>query len=334
MKNNKELSIVFTCDEGYMFPTGMAIFSLLKTKKEDTNYKIYVLVDKAEIKLQDIIESFDAPDFRIIFRQIQNLEKYTTLASANRLPVSALYKFAIPEMIPEEDICLSLDGDIVVRHDLGDLATIELGEKYAAVIKDSPKTLDDYTEEKHRKHPEIFNKDYFNGGVLLLNLKKMRDDGISQKLCKYRKDGYNQPFSMNQDCFNAVLYGHVMMLPFRYNTGMHVFRYIQNQKRFIIMKEYYGIDESKTEEDILEDAYIIHFSGKSKPWKYYDVFYADRYKDLYEQSPFKYGEMNRKNYYNDKVRKMLSEVYCSKDYKIGNSILKIPRRIKGICKNI
>jgi len=329
-----ELSIVFTCDEGYILPTGIAIFSLFQSKCENTSYKIYVLVDDLNIKYKEIIQSMDKPGFKIIIREIANIEKYTSLAKANRLPVSALYKFSIPEMILEEDICLSLDGDIVVKRDLGSLTKINLDDYYAAVIKDSPKTIEEYTEEKHNKYPGIFNKDYFNGGVLLLNLKKMREDNIPEKLCEYRKKGYNQSFSMNQDTFNSVLYKHVRFLPFAYNTGMHVFRYIQTEEKFHRMKKYYEIDDYKSEEDILEDAYIIHFSGKAKPWNYYDVFYADRYRLLYFDSPFKNEKLNRKNYYNDKVRKRYTEIKESKDYVIGSLVLKIPRLVNNILKRV
>lgn len=327
--NNDGLAIVFTCDEGYMFPTGMAIYSLLITKNPESKYRIYILVDKLNIKYRKEIESLNRPDFRIIFREIENLEKYTSLANANRLPVSALYKFSIPDMVKEEQVCLSLDGDIIVKQDLADLASFNLEESYVAAIKDSPKTLDDYSEEKHRLHPGIFNVEYFNGGVLLLNLKKMREDDIPEKLCEYRKSGYNQHFSMNQDTFNAIMYGHVKLLPFCYNTGLHVFRYIQNEKKFNTMKEYYLIDEKKNEEEILEEAKIIHFTGKGKPWKYYDVFYADRYRELYESSPLSNNKWNRISYYNDKVRKTINDIYDSKDYRLGHKILKGPRLLKG-----
>jgi lipopolysaccharide biosynthesis glycosyltransferase len=94
------------------------------------------------------------------------------------------------------------------------------------------------------------------------------------------------------------------------------------------MKNYYDIKKDKTEEEILEDAYIIHFSGKGKPWKYYDVYYADNYKTLWIQSPFKYKKLNRENYYNDRVRKMIGDIYMTKDYKLGHLIMKFPRFIK------
>lgn len=332
MNNNDGLAIVFTCDEGYMFPTGMAIYSLLISKRPESSYRIYVLVDKIDIQYRSEIESLDRPDFRIIFREIENLDKYTSLANANRLPVSALYKFAIPDMIKEESVCLSLDGDIIVKYDLAELAGYNLAEIYVAAVKDSPKTLDDYSEKKHKLHPGIFNAEYFNGGVLLLNLKKMREDDIPEKLCEYRKNGYNQHFSMNQDTFNAVMYGHVKLLPFCYNTGLHVFRYIQNEKKFRIMKEYYAIEEYKTEEEILEEAKIIHFTGKGKPWKYYDVFYADRYRELYESSPFYENKWDRVSYYNDKVRKTINDIYESKDYKIGYYMMLLPRKIRSCGK--
>ena len=59
---------------------------------------------------------------------------------------------------------------------------------------------------------------YFNTGVLLMNLKKMRDDDVTPKLLRFFKDHPDVP-SPDQDALNVAFNGLVKMLPVRFNQS-------------------------------------------------------------------------------------------------------------------
>jgi len=56
------------------------------------------------------------------------------------------------------------------------------------------------------------NATYFNAGVLLLNLKKWRSDGISAKLKNVLLDQPERLRNMDQDALNLVLHDSYLQL--------------------------------------------------------------------------------------------------------------------------
>ena len=77
--------------------------------------------------------------------------------------MAALYKFSIPELLPDLDRVIYMDGDILVKGDILDLYQQNIEGKYAAVIMDSGVLYSNAVTVK--RFPR-----YFNSGVMLLNL--------------------------------------------------------------------------------------------------------------------------------------------------------------------
>ena len=58
---------------------------------------------------------------------------------------------------------------------------------------------------------------------MLLNLKLMRENRLTEKLYDYRRNGRND--FMDQDALNAIMSGNAKFLPFRYNMIATCLRY-------------------------------------------------------------------------------------------------------------
>lgn len=121
-----------------------------------------------------------------------------------------LLKLLIPELIDVSKV-IYLDCDIVVSLDLGELWDIDIGEKAVGAVNDV--WYLDRCKEKHRswrrgimlKAMGIAEKTYFNSGVLVLDLDKirMRYDLISEASIFYKK--YRKITTLtDQDCFNYI----------------------------------------------------------------------------------------------------------------------------------
>lgn len=227
------IHVVFISDNNYVFPTKIAIKSLIKNKNKNTKYSVNIIGVELTEENINILKSLETNNIKINI--IFETNKYKDIG-LNHLYVSkaALFKFQMPNIFPDLDKILYLDGDILIEKDLSELFNIDLENKYAGVVLDADQDL---------RLEDLSLKKYFNSGVMLLNLKKMREDSISDKLLENKKNEKQSRF-MDQDTLNIVFNENVIFLDEKYN--------------FLTVK----IKESLNIEDIV----IFHMAG-FKPWK-------------------------------------------------------------------
>lgn len=106
---------------------------------------------------------------------------------------AALLKFKIADLLKNELKALYIDGDIVVRCDLAEIFNTDISNHFAAVVPD--------TGSLYSNNPIVKKyKNYFNSGVMLLNLKELRNNAASEKLFKLKKESINESL-MDQNIF-------------------------------------------------------------------------------------------------------------------------------------
>lgn len=114
-----------------------------------------------------------------------------------------LYADLIPDL-PER--LLYLDTDVICRRDCGEFYHQEIGQAEVAGV------LDHYGKWFFRNRP--FRMDYLNSGVLLLNMKRIRETGVFRK-CRQRC-AEKEMFMPDQSAINKLA-GEKKILPRRYN---------------------------------------------------------------------------------------------------------------------
>lgn len=113
-----------------------------------------------------------------------------------------MMKTVLCHLFPDLDRILWLDCDTIVDGDISELWDIYLGDNYFAAC-----------EEIHRTFPTAH---YFNAGVMMINLVKMRDGKADEAV-----DLLNRvPFPyVEQDCLNILCNGRILELPSKYNVN-------------------------------------------------------------------------------------------------------------------
>lgn len=264
------LHISLITDKNYVKPTATAIYSLIKNKNRATKLFIHVVTADISAPLEPLFERLSGLDQNVTIEVVKlSASQYDGLHEfkANEpcvASVAALLKFELPLIFPQLDTLLYLDGDIIVRRDLQDLYRINIEEQYAAVSVDSGVIYYAPTQEylKRVEH-------YFNSGVMLLNLKKMRAEKVTERLIR-EKQASRDSMLMDQNAFNIVFDGHIKCIPPIYNF-LYV-NLVRAAKRYTIadLNALYGTG-FKSLQEAADAAVIIHYSSKDKPWKYRDV---------------------------------------------------------------
>lgn len=289
--SERAIPIVFICDNGYVIPTATAISSLLKFKKEETVYDITIVavnMSDADIKKFSLIKKKNVT-INIIYIEKNVFQNLHSKEITNYgVSTTALIKFLLPVLMNNYDKILYLDGDLIVKRDLSKLYIEKLDNLYAGVVRDIPQVL-----YKKQVFGIKYGKNYFNSGVMLLNVEQMRKDNITQKLIDTKKVLDSK--LMDQDVFNEVFGDNIKQLSIEYNT-LYV-NLIRSKGKYTIdeINKYYNTNY-KNLEDIRRSSSIIHFCSKDKPWKYYDVPMADAWIEHFSRSIYGDIRIERKSF--------------------------------------
>lgn len=293
----KELSVVFISDDNYALLTAVAITSILKNKDKEAIYNIYLIADNISENNIVKIKSLECENFNINVVHYKNDFSYLKKDYLH-VSTSAIIKFMLPEVLKDLDKVLYLDGDIVVQNDLLELFSINIEDYYAAVVKDMSPVLMYIPSQLTVLN--LNHKAYFNSGVMLLNLKKLREDNIAAELIEYRHNGKN--FFMDQDALNVCFKEKVKYISMFYNLRT------ADTERFSLEQilNFYNLKSIKNKKDLIKKAAIIHFAGKIKPWNTYNKYFTGIFAKNFKASPYK----NVKLPYNfDKIKKIIKNIF-------------------------
>lgn len=230
------IHVCFGIDDRYLDKPIVVMRSIIANTKEDVQF--HVLGSKVLSKEFNIINHGE-PDTSILYGTKPN--PHLSLAACNRL--------FIPTTLTDIDKVVYLDVDVVVLGDIAELFKYKVD--YIAGVKD-PMYI-------HNAKKNGLTHSYINSGVMIMNLKALREMNFIQACVDIQDKGYN--FSLlDQDIINVVLNKKLQHLPKEWNV--------------------YGHDYPEMTEDMFEarkHPKIIHFCGIRKPWNS-DVWGAEEYR--------------------------------------------------------
>lgn len=253
--------ILLITDTHYAVASMVTIASLKQSKKPQTHYEIFVMTSGVPRALCKAIQALQSPDVRIHIKKVHNrYRKYQT--ARNPITSTALLKFDIPRVFNTYDRLLYLDSDVIATQDLTDFMQLPLTDRYAAVVKDMVAHFDGNLERLHLSA-------YFNSGVMLLNLAKMRAEWMTDQLIQLKKADPWRYF-MDQDTFNVAFRHQVRFLSPSYNYMLENRLYTST-----VFADFYGLTAAETAA-IKRRPILIHYSSARKPWKtvtnYHDLW--------------------------------------------------------------
>ena len=211
------IPIVFATDKNYLFYTCVAITSLAEHAAKDTTYSIFILMDEETQEAVNWIERLNQTYQKIWVEKVLVDTKALVNATIcnNHVTKATFYRLLLDHMLLEEK-CIYLDSDIIVTEDLTELYQIELGENYLAGCRDIwiDRMSTEQRENRRLKIGILSMDSYINAGVLVMNLKKIRDDQVQTKFLSHLEKKY--PYE-DQDILNVCCYGKILRIPQKWN---------------------------------------------------------------------------------------------------------------------
>lgn len=255
------MNILLAPNNYYVMPTVVLLQSLFETAEE----KLDIYMIHSDLTAENIqkLETFIA-DHGGNFHEIRIDDSIFDAAHTSiHITKQAYYRLLAQQVLPETvEKILYLDGDIVVTKSLKGLYDMSFmgddGNEKCFVVCEGPGV-----SQREWAVYDTLNIPreclYFNSGVLLMNIKLLRETFDLQILLDFiMEKGKNLKYH-DQDTLNALFYDKVLYADWHiYNqTILHIRDEAEAARR-------------------LESAAVIHYAGSDKPWKHdYKSFYFD-----------------------------------------------------------
>lgn len=252
----KKVPVVFTFDNNLSFPAAVCIDSLMRAASPNTFYDIFILHSGAPPKILGVEKIQNMyPNMSIKYRSVG--DAFENAYEIRGITKTAYYRLLAADLIPEYNMVIYADVDTIFRMDLSgllefDLADCYMGAVYALGINTKP------NERKHLRTIGLEQGNYFVSGFLLMDLLKIRKDGLVKDFIRLSKNNYKY---QDQDIINIVCAGKIAPLPYVYHMAVEAYEAVSLKTEKLHTKYLYNPC------NINPFLYSnIHYNG-AKPWK-------------------------------------------------------------------
>ncbi|HKL94731.1 MAG TPA: DUF4422 domain-containing protein [Clostridia bacterium] len=280
------IAVCLASSDKYIPYAAVAIQSIISNSSKDSNYDLIVLCnnvdDRNKVKLQRVVNGLNNFSLRFI-----NGESYIASKKLNEkenINTTTYLRLGALDFLKYYSKAVYLDCDLVVNADIAKLYNIDVNDYFVGAVKDSieagwckqtsnPQT--NYNKNVLKLKREF---EYFNAGVLLMNLDELRKEYSASSLIKMA-----QSFKwlwLDQDVLNMVCDGRTKFLEPSWNVLVHDLKVQQrpeNDAPHDILEGYLNA---------LKNPKVIHFAGRVIPTVAPDVDLADIFWKYARQSIF------------------------------------------------
>ena len=286
MVDKKIIQVFLASDENYTPFLAVTMYSILLNTNSFVEFYILDggISKKSRQKVEKSVSKFHNKKITYFNMKQFELQKFPNISHYS---VNTFARYFIPKLTPNISKAIYLDVDTILTGDISALFDESIaGYPLGAVPEDFYKKNGEFLKENI--YPKYQNPDnYFNAGVLILDIQKFIDNNFSDSLIKATVKYADKLNCADQDIFNIIFEGNCKKLDYKYN---------------------YIPDFSLNYDNV--SPLIIHYAGK-KPWK---VLNAPMMKEFFNISDkttfaFKVRCVLVKNVFNQTVKQIKSFLY-------------------------
>ena len=265
MKENlNTIPIFFTVDDKYVPFLAVALQSLIENSSEKNYYLIKILYTSITEENQEKIKKYEKENVNIEFVDLNYyINKIKNkLYTRDYYSVTTYFRLFIPNLYPQYNKALYLDCDIVLLADVAELYNIDMGENLVAAAPDDVTQKIEVFQEYAEKVVGVADyRNYFNAGVLLMNLDELRKFDFQEKFL-YSLEKIKFAVAQDQDYLNRLCKGRVKIIS---NVW----------------------DKMPISNDTdTNDLKLIHYNLAFKPWHFEDILYKEYFWEYAKKTEF------------------------------------------------
>lgn len=244
-----EIDIAFGVDVPFVPHMAAVIASLLRTAP-GARFRFIILHDGVSAERRASIERI-APSHRFCWIEIHdsNLPPFLQRDHYTR---AILFRLGLDDLAPPDcHRVIYLDSDVIVLRDIRELWNADLNSCALGAVDDTFTTPKQFAARWNLPHQD---QRYFNSGVLLIDLDRVRKEGTFRKAMQFVADNDRSVQFSDQDALNWAQWGKWQPLPYQWNA----------QRMNVISSLTANMPPDQRFDEHLPG--IVHFVGPEKPW--------------------------------------------------------------------
>ena len=248
--DKNQIHISMSIDNNYTYPTLVSMTSILENNNETNNLIIFHLFLSYNYNTEfiEIFESLkNKYEVKINYYIIPDI--FMGFRTWSDRTDCIYYKILIPLILKDIERVIYLDADTLTFKDLYELYSLPFNDNYVLGYP----FQDVYKIDKFVENATT----YINGGVLLLNNEKIRNNNKDVELLQFTLENNANLWFLEQDSLNIVFFNKVGILPLKY--GIYLYGDINTFENHY--EKRLRITINKTElNNAIEDPSIVHLS--------------------------------------------------------------------------
>ena len=265
-KNRDVLPIFFAVDDGYIPFLAVSLQSLIDNASLEHYYLIKILYTNISEENREKIKKYERENVSIEFVDLNYYigKIKDKLYTRDYYSKTTYFRLFIPNLYPQYDKALYLDSDIVLLKDVYELYNIDMGDNLVAAAPDDViQTFHVFQEYVEKVVGVADYNNYFNAGVLLMNLDELRKFSFQEKFI-YSLDKIKFSVAQDQDYLNRLCKGRVKIIDGNWNR----------------------MPIATGKEDDSENIKLIHYNLAYKPWHFEDILYNEYFWEYAKKTEF------------------------------------------------
>lgn len=281
--------VVLSANDSFAPYLDIMIRSMIANSSPNRNYDLIVLYNDISEKNRNLITMASCGKENLSIRFIRVCEYFdaSKLFVDQHLSVETYYRLIIPEIMPNYHKILYLDCDMVADHDVAELYDMDLKGAVIGAGKDidvaGQINLNQNDWKKYATETLGLDCafDYFQAGVLILDLDGLRKTATSEEMIEM---ALTHSFRCHdQDILNIICKNKVTYLPQQWNTLMNWQEPGRSRMQILKMAPRQLFEEYSRARKC---PYLIHFAGYQKPWDVVDCDFAEYFWEYAKLSPY------------------------------------------------
>ena len=271
---NKSLNLIFTIDKSYLQHFTIALISVIENNK-DIDLNIFLIHDIDDLSLLDNVISFFYKKYRIKISLLSfESSLFESYPITHHVSKATYFRLVIADIIPKNiDSAIFMDSDIIVTGSLKELINADFKNNYLLAVNES-----DFLGINMLNKLGFPANEYFNAGVMVLNLKAWRENNVTQCLILTAEKYIDELTWWDQDVLNIYFFNKWGKLENKFN------------------------DKAMEKKKVLP--IVIHYAGESKPWQYLN---HHPYKNLYWKY-LRLSEYNDNKYSDFSYKRLIKKI--------------------------
>ena len=168
----------------------------------------------------------------IEFHEIDSAEFECIKNRTHGFTIGTMFRCMLPDLLPDLSKIVYLDADIFVNTDIKELWEFDINDYCLAAVVDEG-VIKFHIPNILYKYPEIDRNQYFNAGILCMNLRKIKQRGnLKDLVVKFLVNNPEATYP-DQDALNVLFHNNILYLDSSWNQ----FVYSHREENIDILKQ-------------------------------------------------------------------------------------------------